>query len=239
METTAFEMSGVRIQYGVRCAVEDLSLSLKQGGALGLLGLNGAGKTSTIRALMGMLRPSRGTVTVFGGTPGNPKIFRKIGFAPETAFPPEYLTAREYLSFVASFRLGDRIARKREVAESLEFFELSPAKKIREYSKGMVKRLILAQAFLGSPEMLVLDEPLNGLDPLVIIKLRQKLDQYRGRGGAVLYSSHILAEVEKTCTDIAILSQGKLVCRAPLAEVLSEHGSVENAFAAKVGAGQP
>jgi ABC-2 type transport system ATP-binding protein len=208
---------------------------LGQGAALGLLGLNGAGKTSTIRALMGMLKPRAGTISVFGGRPGSPVAFRRIGFAPENALPPEYLTATEYLRFVGAFRIKDRAKRKEAVEEVRQWFDLAEKKKIREYSKGMVRRLVLAQAFLGNPELLILDEPLNGLDPLVIIKLRERLEAYRKQGGTVLFSSHILAEVEKTCTDVAILSAGKLVHNSSLEVVLEDFGSVETAFASKVG----
>lgn len=229
-----FALSGLRVTYGFRCAVDDLSLSLSSGQSLGLLGLNGAGKTSTIRALLGMIRPRKGTVAIFGGKPGSPKSFKRIGFAPEDGLPPEYLTAEEYLGFVGRFRISDRIERKRQVAELLEWFELHPKKRIKSYSKGMKRRLILAQAFIGQPDFLILDEPLNGLDPLVIIKLRDRLDAYRAKGGSILYSSHILNEVEKSCSHIAMLSAGKLVCLAPVEEVKAEFGSVESAFAAKI-----
>src|SRR5262249_36960575 len=104
----------------------------------------------------------------------------------------------------------------------------------RQYSKGMRRRLVLAQAFLAEPELLILDEPLNGLDPLVIIKLRERLIAYRERGGSILYSSHILTEVEKSCSDVAILHEGKLVMMAPVPQIIAEFGSVEAAFAAKV-----
>jgi len=229
-----FNIQNVRIAYGLRCAVDNVSLELKQGRSLGLLGINGAGKTSTIRAILGMLRPRRGKLTVFGHRPGHYKTFKRIGFAPEDAVPPEYLTAREYLAFVGAFRIKDRGRRRREVDELTGWFELQRNKKIRDFSKGMKRRLVLAQAFLGQPEFLILDEPLNGLDPLVIIKLRQRLDDYRKAGGTILYSSHILAEVEKTCTDIAILSKGKLIAFDTTKRLIEEFGSVERAFAEKV-----
>lgn len=230
-----FELRNLRVAYGFRAAVDDLSLTLVKGQSLGLLGVNGAGKTSTIRALLGMLRPKKGTIQVFGHAAGNTKVFRRVGFAPEDGIPPEYLSAHEYLHFVGAFRIKDRQRRKEEVKEILEWFDLNPQKKIRDYSKGMKRRLVLAQAFLGNPELLILDEPLNGLDPLVIIKLRDRLQSYREQGGTILFSSHILAEVEKTCTDIAILSQGKLVYTGSRQNAVSEFGSIEGAFAKLVG----
>lgn len=230
-----FEMKELSVSYGFRRAVEGLNLSHLAGGSLGLLGVNGAGKTSTIRALLGMLKPTRGSITLFGDVPGRPRTFQKIGFAPEDGLPPEYLSAQEYLSFVGGFRIRDGGTRAKEIRELLEWFELVPQKKIRDYSKGMKRRLLLAQAFLGNPPLLILDEPLNGLDPLIIIKLRQRLDGYRKAGGTVLFSSHILTEVEKSCSDVAILSQGKLVCCTKVESLVKEFGTVEAAFAAKVG----
>jgi ABC-2 type transport system ATP-binding protein len=99
----------------------------------------------------------------------------------------------------------------------------------------MKKRIVLAQAFLGSPDLLILDEPLNGLDPLIIIKLRELIDQHLKRGAAIVYSSHILTEVEKSCTRLSLLKQGKLIYSAPVDETVKEFGSVEGAFAAKAG----
>lgn len=234
-EPLIFDVKSLRVAYGFRVAVENLSLNLKRGQSLGLLGINGAGKTSTIRALLGMLRPRSGDVKVFGLRPGDRKIFRRLGFAPEDGAAPEYLSAEEYLSFVAAFRIKNRTQTKEAMGELLDWFELNPKKKIRDYSKGMKRRLILAQAFLGKPELLILDEPLNGLDPLIIIKLRERLQKYQDQGGTILYSSHILSEVEKTCSDIAILSRGQLIYRGARHEAIAEFGSVETAFAKLVG----
>lgn len=230
-----FQVENLKVTYRFRTAVEALTLSLRPGKSLALLGVNGAGKTSTIRALLGMLRPKAGKVTVFGGPAGDPKSFRDIGFAPEEAVPPEYLSAGEYLRFVGAFRQKDREKRNREADDLVGWFDLDPAKKIRDYSKGMKRRLVLAQALLGGPKLLILDEPLNGLDPIVIMKLRERLTAYREAGGSILYSSHILAEVEKTCTDVAILSAGRLMLCDPMEKILAEYGSVEKAFAEKVG----
>jgi ABC-2 type transport system ATP-binding protein len=229
-----FQLDNVSVNYGFRRAVEGLSLTLQKGQSLGLLGVNGAGKTSTIRALLGMLKPKEGKVSVFGGPPGRLKALRRIGFAPEDGVPPEYLTASEYLGFVGGLKIKDSALRHKEMNELLDWFELVPKKKLRDFSKGMKRRLILAQAFLGTPELLILDEPLNGLDPLVIIKLRERLDAYRAQGGTLLFSSHILSEVEKSCSHVAILSSGKMVCHSPVAALVGEFGSVESAFAEKV-----
>ncbi len=230
-----FELSKIVVQYGNHRAVDGLNLSLQKGESLGLLGANGAGKTSTLKALLGMHSPKEGVVRVFGGSTGTPAVLKRLGFAPEESLPPERFSGREYLEFVASYRIADRTRRKEECATLLEELDLAPHKRVSAYSKGMKRRLVLAQALVGSPEFLVLDEPLNGLDPLIIVKLRQRLERYLQNGGSMLYSSHILAEVEKTCRRIVILRRGELVYEGTTAETISKFGSVEAAFEATAG----
>jgi ABC-2 type transport system ATP-binding protein len=227
------KISDLEVRYGFRAAVDGVSLDLRHGECLGLLGVNGAGKTSTLAAILGMLQPRRGDIAVFGGRPGTPAAFRRTGFAPEDGVPPEYLSSEEYLSFVAGLKIRERADRRRQVSKLLELFDLPPRKKIREFSKGMKKRIVLAQAFLGKPDLLILDEPLNGLDPLIIIKLRDLIDQHIKRGAAIVYSSHILTEVEKSCTRLSLLKEGKQIYTAPVEQTVKEFGSVEAAFAAK------
>lgn len=230
-----FETCSLSVFYGSRAAVSELNLKLEKGHSLGILGLNGAGKTSTIRALLGMI-PFTGKVNILEKKPGSPSVFGKLGFAPEEGVPPEFLTGEEYLSFVASLKVAPKSERKKAVSDLLDWFELDKEKYIREYSKGMRRRIVLAQAFLGQPELLILDEPLNGLDPIMIIKLRERLQLFRKDGGSILYSSHILSEVEKTCTDIAILHEGHLKYSEKLEVLISEFSNVERAFTKFVGA---
>ncbi len=208
---------------------------MSAGESVGLLGANGAGKSSTLKALLGMLRPSGGEIKILGGEPGSFSNFEKLGFAPEEGVPPDYLSGKEYLSFVSRLKKPSKREHSEEVEELLSWFELDPRKPIREYSKGMKRRITLAQAFLGEPDLVVLDEPLNGLDPLMIVKLRNRLNEKRNKGTGLLYSSHILSEVEKCCSRAIILNEGKLVLDAPLDAIQSEYGSIENAFAKTVG----
>jgi ABC-2 type transport system ATP-binding protein len=224
-------IENLTVRYRFRTAVKELFLRLEAGQCLGLLGANGAGKTSTIRAVLGLVRPAKGRIRILGHGPGALRGLAQIGFAPEDGCPPEYLTGREYLVFVARIRSGEDRHKAAESADKLlADFDLAPHKKIRDYSKGMRRRLVLAQAFVGNPKALILDEPLNGLDPLMILKLRDYLTAYREKGGSLLYSSHILSEVERTCTHVAILQEGQLVLGAPMVEVVEKYGSVENAF---------
>jgi ABC-2 type transport system ATP-binding protein len=179
---------------------------------------------------MGMMRPSGGKVQVLGGIPGCTSVLKRIGFAPEEAIPPEQVSGQEYLEFIASLRVGERGRRRKDCLALLEEFDLVPHKRVRDYSKGMKRRLVLAQAFLGQPDLIILDEPLNGLDPLIIVKLRQRLEKFRAAGGTLLYSSHILAEVEKTCSRVVILQRGKLVLESSVSDIVQKFGSVEAAF---------
>lgn len=231
---TLLKIDGLNVRYGRRVAVDGVSFCVGGGEAVGLLGVNGAGKTSTLKAVLGMLRPTRGEISFLGQRPGSSKAFLELGFAPEEGTAPEHLSAREWLRFVGAFRISDKAKLRATVDDLLAWFDLRD-ESVRSYSKGMKKRLLLAQAFLGNPKFMILDEPLNGLDPLVIIKLRERLEKYCAEGGTLLYCSHILAEVEKVCGRIIILSGGKILCDAPVSELVKEFGSVETAFAKKVG----
>lgn len=229
------EVKNLEVRYGLKKAVDGVSFSMSAGESVGLLGANGSGKSSTLKALLGMLHPSGGEINILGNKPGSFSIFEKLGFAPEEGVPPDYLSGKEYLSFVSRLKKPSKRDPSEEVEELLSWFELDPGKPIREYSKGMKRRITLAQAFLGEPDLVVLDEPLNGLDPLMIVKLRNRLNEKRNKGTGLLYSSHILSEVEKCCSRAIILNEGKLVLDAPLDAIQSEYGSIENAFAKTVG----
>ncbi len=232
---SVFKLKNVSIAYGFSKAIDSVSFELKKGQALGLIGANGAGKTTSIKALLGMLRVKSGEVSILGSSKCNPQVLRKLGFAPEEASPPEYLTAKEYLQFLAKFKKQDTLSSHQQIEEFLSWFELDPNKLIRKYSKGMRRRLILAQAFLGKPELIILDEPLNGLDPLMIQKLRDKLKAYRSQGTSILYSSHILSELENTCTDVVMMHRGSVIMSDSVDNLVRQFGSVEKAFATKVG----
>ena len=132
--------------------------------------------------------------------------------------------------------MSDSNRTTQEIDELLSWFELNPDKRVSQYSKGMRRRLILAQAFLGKPELLILDEPLNGLDPLMIQKLRDKLRDYRAKGVSILYSSHILSELENCCTDVVMMDHGSVIMQESVTNLVQQFGSIEKAFTAKMGA---
>lgn len=229
------ELSEVTVKYGFSKALDNVSFVVNTGMTLGLIGANGAGKTTSIRAFLGMIRLSQGQVRVFGENKLTPKLLQKIGFAPEDATPPEYLSAQEYMGFLSKYKNTNKNSEKSQIADLLNWFDLEPNKPIRKYSKGMRRRLILAQAFLGNPDLIILDEPLNGLDPIMIQKLREKIIQYRAAGTSILYSSHILAELETSCTDVVMMDKGKVVLQGTVAQLKEKYGSVEKAFSCHVG----
>lgn len=230
------KLVNVSVSYGFSKAIDSISFDIKKGQAIGLIGVNGAGKTTTIKALLGMMKIKSGEVSILGENQVSAKLFKRIGFAPEDATPPEYLTAREYLTFLLKFKKDPSVDTSQQVDEFLNWFDLDPNKHVRKYSKGMRRRLILAQAFLGKPDLIILDEPLNGLDPIMIQKLREKLRSYQQNGTSILYSSHILSELQHTCSDVVIMHRGLIIYRDSVENLISQFGSVETAFSNKIGA---
>jgi len=199
-------------------AVTDVSLEVRRGEIFGLLGPNGAGKTTTIKILMGLIRPSSGTAEVLGRPVGKLESKRRLGYLPETPYFYEYLTGEELLVFFGElFGLGRRESRRRAQL-LLERVGLTGAAKmaLRRYSKGMLQRVGLAQALINEPELVVLDEPLTGLDPLGRKHLRDVILELRQEGKTVLLSSHILSDVEMLADRVAIVVNGRTVeCGPP------------------------
>jgi ABC-2 type transport system ATP-binding protein len=208
-------------------AVDDLSLRVERGQILGLLGPNGAGKTTTLRALMGLLHPQAGTVTIFGRRvhPGSPALARLGSFVEGPGFLP-HLSGRANLDLY--WRATGRPAGGAHLAEALEVASLGAAidRKVRAYSRGMRQRLAIAQAMLGMPDLLVLDEPMNGLDPPQIREMRDVLLDYAAAGRTVILSSHLLGEVEQTCTHVVIMHGGRRLAAGPVAEIIGDAGAL-------------
>jgi ABC-2 type transport system ATP-binding protein len=213
-------------------ALDGVSLEVSRGEVFGLIGLNGAGKTSLMKVMTGLLRPDEGRVSLFGQPASSLEARRRFGFLPELPYFPKYLSAREVLRFygrlhgLAGPALSSRVA---EVLErvGLKGREDSP---LREYSKGMQQRVGLAQAFLHDPELLFLDEPMSGLDPLGIKEMRDLILALGRSGKTIFYNSHILGEVEKLCDKVGFLVQGKLAVCERVDLLVRKHGSVEGAF---------
>ena len=208
-------------------AVDDLSLRVERGQILGLLGPNGAGKTTTLRALMGLVRPQTGTITIFGRRvhPGSPALSRLGSFVEGPGFLP-HLSGRANLDLY--WRSTGRPADGAHLAEVLEVAGLGAAidRRVRTYSRGMCQRLAIAQAMLGMPDLLVLDEPMNGLDPPQIREMRDVLLRYAAEGRTVILSSHLLGEVEQTCTHVVVMHEGRRLAAGPVAEIMGEAGAL-------------
>ncbi|MEU1366545.1 alpha/beta fold hydrolase [Streptomyces sp. NPDC005803] len=203
-----------------RYAVKELSFRVEKGQVLGLLGPNGAGKTTTLRMLMGLITPDDGEIRVFGRAvrPGAPVLSRVGSFVEGAGFLP-HLSGRANLELY--WQATGRPAADSHIEEALEIAGLGDAlaRAVRTYSQGMRQRLAIAQAMLGMPDLLILDEPTNGLDPPQIREMRDVMIRYAAGGRTVIVSSHLLSEVEQSCTHLVVMDRGRLVQAGPVAEI--------------------
>lgn len=217
------------LQRSDRAALRGLTLEVPPGEIYGFLGPNGAGKTTAIKLLLGLIRPTAGRGTVLGHPLGSVEARRRLGFLPESPYFYEYLRGEELLQYYGSlFRLPDRIRRER-VEGLLRLVGLWEHRRlaVRKYSRGMLQRLGLAQALINDPELVILDEPAGGLDPIGRREMRDVLLQLRERGKTVFLSSHILAEVETVCDRVAILNRGELVAVGRIGDLLGGSREME------------
>jgi ABC-2 type transport system ATP-binding protein len=204
---------GLRKVFGSKIAVGNLSLTVRRGEVFGFLGPNGAGKSTSIKMLLGLVKPSSGQAFVLGAPSDNVEVRRKIGFLPEDFRFYTWLTAFELLKFHGRL-CGMSAARLRErVPEMLELVGLTPhrEKHLRDFSKGMLQRIGLAQALIHEPELVFLDEPTSGLDPMGRRLVRDIIRAERERGATVFLNSHILSEIEITCDRVAFIKEGQVV----------------------------
>ncbi|WP_309237455.1 alpha/beta fold hydrolase [Actinomadura sp. BRA 177] len=217
-------------------AVADLSFRVEKGQVLGLLGPNGAGKTTTLRMLMGLIHPDSGEIRIFGQrvTPGAPVLSRLGSFVEGPGFLP-HLSGRDNLDLY--WRATGRPLDEAHLDEALQIANLGSAldRAVRTYSQGMRQRLAIAQAMLGLPDLLVLDEPTNGLDPPQIREMREVLVRYAAAGRTVIVSSHLLAEVEQTCTHAVVMAGGRRVAAGPVSEITGSGRRLEDAFLEIIG----
>jgi len=209
MDATIVSTQRLTKTFGPRTAVDAVDLTVRRGEVYGFLGPNGAGKTTTLRMLLGLVRPSSGRATVHGLPPGDPVAVARTGSLVEGPGFYPYLSGRENLRVLARYRgLGDR-----EVDRVLERVDLTEraGDRFKTYSLGMKQRLGVAAALLGEPDLLVLDEPTNGLDPAGMADMRALLVDVAAGGQTVLLSSHLLAEVQEICDRVGIISAGRLL----------------------------
>lgn len=204
-------------------ALSNLNLDVRQGDVFGYLGPNGAGKTTTFKLLVGLIRPTRGKVYLWGQPNTYLEVKSKIGFLPENPYFYNYLKAKEYLFFSGQLFGISSKELKRKVEHLFELVGLKESKNmlIKYYSKGMLQRLGLAQALINDPELLILDEPMSGLDPLGRKEVRDLMLQLKERGKTIIFSTHILSDVETVCDQVGILFNGRLKACGPLENLLA------------------
>jgi ABC-2 type transport system ATP-binding protein len=204
-------------------AVDDLSLEVQRGDIYGFLGPNGAGKTTTIKMLMGLIYPSGGTASLFGRPIGDKAAKAKVGFLPESPYFYDYLTSREFLRFYGHlFGLLGATLEKR-IDELLELVGMTHARdlQLRKFSKGMLQRVGIAQAMINDPELVILDEPMSGLDPIGRKEVRDLILRLKESGKTVMFSSHILHDAEVLCDRVAMIMKGRLVACGHVSELIA------------------
>ncbi len=203
-------------------ALDDLSLQVGMGESFGFLGPNGAGKTTTLKILMRLIYPTAGTARILGAPLDDMQMRARIGYLPEQPYFYDYLTARELLTYCAKlFGLSkaDTLKRTDELLKRVGLFEAAD-KQLRKYSKGMLQRAGLAQALINDPDVLFLDEPMSGLDPLGRREVRDLIASLRDQGKTVFFSSHVLSDVEALCDRVAIMNKGCLIESGKLSDIL-------------------
>ena len=217
-------------------AVFDVNLTVKKGEVFGLLGLNGAGKTTLMKIILGLLFPTKGSVKLFNSDINDPSVRRRIGYLSELPYFPKYLKAYEILDYFAEVLDIPHKEKKRRIYEVLDIVGLKDkgGVKIKGFSKGMQGRLGLAQAILNRPALLLLDEPMSGLDPMGYKETRDIILDLNKRGTTVFFNSHILSEVERICNRVGILNKGRLVELADVKKILRKSGSMEKHFVSLV-----
>jgi ABC-2 type transport system ATP-binding protein len=212
--------------FDAKVAVRDVSFETREAEVVGLLGPNGSGKSTCFKCSTGLVRPTRGRVTLFGRPPGDRVAREHLGFLPEDATFQDFLTGEEFVDLAARLSgvaAGDRAAR---VSQVLDRVGLGAARKrrIRTYSKGMAQRVGIAQAIVARPRMVILDEPMTGLDPVGRREVRDLITELAREGAGVIFSTHVLQDVELACDRVVILAEGRVLRQGTLAELLDEAG---------------
>jgi ABC-2 type transport system ATP-binding protein len=204
--------------------LKDCSLQVFQGETFGLLGPNGAGKTTLLKTLLGIVRPSGGQGFLLEHPIGDRSVKHKIGYLPENAYFYDYLTGWEFLQYTAGLFGISASVQKKRIPELLDLVGLARSaatkKQLRQYSKGMLQRIGMAQALINDPDLVFLDEPMSGLDPMGRYQIREIILSLKSQGKTIFFNSHVLSDVEMICDRIAILARGELICIGTLDELL-------------------
>ena len=207
-------------------AVKGTSFTVKRGEIFGLLGPNGAGKTTTIKSILRLIFPSKGRIEIFGRPAGDRESAKRVGYMPENPYVYQYLKPLEFLDLcgrLAGMPKGDRRARSEDMIDKVGLAQ-AVDRPIGKFSKGMMQRIGLAQALLHDPELLVLDEPMSGLDPIGRKEVRDVLLEQRARGKTLLFTSHILSDVELLCDRVVIMQHGEITSEGKVHDLLESAG---------------
>jgi ABC-2 type transport system ATP-binding protein len=225
------ETRGLTKRFGNRTAVAGLDLAVPRGNAFGFLGHNGAGKTTLIRLLLGLTRPDSGTIVIAGRRVGGNRreVLSGVGAIIEEPHFHGHLTGQENLEIVAAVRGPQAYARIEPAIARVGLADRAD-ERVRTYSQGMRQRLGIARCLLADPELLILDEPMNGLDPGGIRQLRQLIADLVAEGRTVFVSSHLLGEIEKICSAVAVIDQGRLLWQGAIGEIIGDGVSLEDRF---------
>jgi ABC-2 type transport system ATP-binding protein len=220
--SSLLELQGLRRSYGAIVALNDLSFEVPAGQVVGFLGPNGAGKTTSIKMLMGLIAPTSGTMEIFGKRAPSPEVMARVGFLPENPYIYPYLSPREFITMCGRLSGMKGPALRDRVVEVIRRVGIPEAidRAARALSKGMLQRVGLAAAIVHDPELLVLDEPMSGLDPVGRKEVRDLIVEEKHRGRTVFFSSHILSDVEMLCDRVCILRQGEVVVSGALRDLL-------------------
>ena len=207
--------------------LSDISLSVAQGEIFGFVGHNGAGKTTTMKILLGLLRATSGRVELLGFPAEDVAVRARIGYLPESPYFYDYLTAEEFLCFYGRLAGLDRETIQKRIPQLLERVSLTEDRhrQLRKFSKGMLQRIGLAQALIHDPELVILDEPMSGLDPIGRKEVRDLIMGLRDQGKTVFFSTHIISDVEMICDRVGILSRGRMHALGRIEDLVSEHAA--------------
>jgi ABC-2 type transport system ATP-binding protein len=205
-------------------SLKNCTLAVSQGETFGLLGQNGAGKTTLLKTLLGIVRPTSGSALLLGKPLGDRAVKQRVGFLPENPYFYDYLTGWEFLQFAAGLFQIPRSVQRQRIPQLLDLVGLAHSaavkKQLRQYSKGMLQRIGMAQALINNPEVVFLDEPMSGLDPMGRYQIREIILSLKSQGKTIFFNSHVLSDVEKICDRVAILAKGELICIGAIDELL-------------------
>jgi ABC-2 type transport system ATP-binding protein len=236
VDKAAIETKGLTIRYKTgrtnRLAVDELTFRVMPGEIVGFIGPNGAGKTSTIKALLDFVPVPAGSCFIWGVPSGYPESRARVGYMPEISYYPKYLSLGEFLHACAA--ISDIPWRKRQSAVTSVVEQVGMSAhidaRLSSFSKGMLQQAGCAQALVHNPDVLILDEPMSGLDPIARMRMRKLLSELRNDGKTILFSSHELSEIELVADRVLLLNQGRSLYQGPISEIMGMRNNLEQAF---------